>query len=141
MRRGACGARSAGGVPPQDHGYLGCRWSSELQVVLLQRQSGIELHTTKVYQCLKRLGLEYRRARLTLCICDPKKSQRMRAIARALADEGAHTEVFFCDESDVGLNPRIGLAWTANRAGNPGTVHNRKFSNPGSQGTSFGNLT
>ena len=98
---------------PEDHGYLRSRWSSELLAMELQRQTGIEVHATTVRRWLKRLGFGYRRARPTLCIRDPNKSQRMRAIARALADEDPHTEVFFCDEADVDLNPRIGLAWMA----------------------------
>lgn len=98
---------------PQDHGYLRSRWSSELLAMELQHQTGIEVHATTVRRWLKRLGFGYRRARPTLCIRDPKKSQRMRAIARALADEDPRTEVFFCDEADVDLNPRIGLAWMA----------------------------
>ncbi len=98
---------------PEDHGYLRSRWSSELLAMELQHQTGIEVHATTVRRWLKRLGFGYRRARPTLCIRDPKKSQRMRAIARALADEDPRTEVFFCDEADVDLNPRIGLAWMA----------------------------
>ncbi len=101
------------GCSPEDHGYLRSRWSSELLAVELQRQTGIEVHATTVRRWLKRLGFGYRRARPTLCIRDPKKSQRMRAIAQALAVEDPHTEVFFSDEADVDLNPRIGPAWMA----------------------------
>ena len=98
---------------PQDHGYLRSRWSSELLAVELRRQTGVEVHATTVRRWLKRLGFGYRRARPTLCIRDPKKSQRMRAIAQALADDDPYTEVFFSDEADVDLNPRIGPAWMA----------------------------
>ena len=98
---------------PEDHGYLRSRWSSELLAMELQRQTGVEVHATTVRRWLKRLGFGYRRARPTLCIRDPKKSQRMRAIAQALADEDPHTEVFSSDEADVDLNPRIGPAWMA----------------------------
>ncbi len=98
---------------PEDHGYLRTRWSSELLAMELQHQTGIEVHATTVRRWLKRLDFGYRRARPTLCIRDPKKSQRMRAIARALADEDPRTEVFFCDEADIDLNPRIGSAWMA----------------------------
>ncbi len=98
---------------PEDHGYLRSRWSSELLAMELQHQMVIEVHATTVRRWLKRLGFGYRRARPTPCIRDPKKSQRMRAIARALDDEDPHTEVFFCDEADVDLNPRIGPAWMA----------------------------
>lgn len=98
---------------PEDHGYLRSRWSSELLALELHRQLGIEVHATTVRRWLKRLDFGYRRARPTLCIRDPKKSQRMRAIAKALVDEDPRTEVFFSDEADVDLNPRIGPAWMA----------------------------
>jgi len=98
---------------PQEHGYLRTRWSSELLALELKSRLGIEVHATSVRRWLKRLGFGYRRAHPTLCIRDPKKSQRMQAIARALADEAPQTEVFFSDEADIDLNPRIGPAWMA----------------------------
>ena len=101
------------GSLPQDHGYLRRRWSSELLAKELQRQTHIAVHATTVRRWLKRLGFGYRRARPTLCIRDPKKSQRMRAITQVLADETPRTEVFFCDEADIDLNPSIGPAWMA----------------------------
>lgn len=98
---------------PETYGYLRSRWSSELLALELGRHCSIEVHATTVRRWLKRLGFGYRRARPTLCIRDPKKSQRMQAIAHALADEDPHTEVFFSDEADIDLNPRIGPAWMA----------------------------
>ena len=35
----------------------------------------------------------------------------MQAIEAALADEDRYTEVFYVDEADVDLNPRIGSGW------------------------------
>lgn len=98
---------------PQDHGYLRSRWSSELLALEVANRTGTEVHATTVRRWLKRLGFGYRRARPTLHIRDPKKSQRMRAINKALADADSHTEVFYSDEADVDLNPRIGPAWMA----------------------------
>ena len=96
---------------PSEYGYLRSRWSSELLAIELSRQSKTEVHATTVRRWLKRLGYGYRRARPTLCIRDPKKSERMQAIAEALADDDPYTEVFYSDEADVDLNPRIGPAW------------------------------
>jgi putative transposase len=52
-----------------------------------------------------------RRARPTLCIADPRKGERMRAIRRVLRRASAAEEVFYVDEADIDLNPRIGPAW------------------------------
>ena len=98
---------------PRDHGYLRSRWSSELLAIELQRRTGVQVHATTVRRWLKRLGFGYRRARPTLCIRDPNKSQRLEAIADALADSGPDCEVFYADEADIDLNPRIGPAWMA----------------------------
>lgn len=96
---------------PQDLGYLRSRWSSELLALELEKRTGSAVHATTVRRWLKRLGFGYRRARPTLCKRDPRKAQRLRAIAQALADEDPHTEGFFSDEADIDLNPRIGPAW------------------------------
>lgn len=98
-------------VSPRKYGYLRSRWSSELLAQALRRQSQLDVHPTTVRRWLKRLGFGYRRARPTLCVRDPRKSQRLRAIAQALAQRSPETEVFFSDEADVDLNPRIGPAW------------------------------
>ena len=96
---------------PQELGYLRSRWSSELLSLELARRSGVEVHATTVRRWLKRLEYGYRRARPTLHLRDPRKAERMKAIEEALADTDPYTEVFFVDEADVDLNPRIGSAW------------------------------
>ena len=78
-----------------------------------QRRTGVEVHATTVRRWLKRLGFGFRRARPTLCIRDPNKSQRLEAIADDLADSGPDCEVFYANEADIDLNPRIGPAWMA----------------------------
>lgn len=96
---------------PQTYGYLRSRWSSELLVRELARQCGVRVHAKTIRRWLSRLDYRYRRARPTLHIRDPKKTERMRAIHRALGQTEPGTEVFFVDEADVDLNPRIGPMW------------------------------
>lgn len=96
---------------PADHGYLRSRWSSELLAEELARQHGPQVHATTVRRWLRRLAWGWRRARPTLMIRDPHKSARLRAIGRALADDTPGTEVFYLDEADIDLNPRIGADW------------------------------
>ena len=98
---------------PRDHGYLRSRWSSELLAIELHQRTGVQVHATTVRRWLKRLGFGYRRARPTLCIRDPNKAQRLQAIADALAKSAPDCEVFYADEADIDLNPRIGPAWMA----------------------------
>lgn len=96
---------------PAERGYLRSRWSSELLALELRRITGVEVHATTVRRWLKELNYGYRRARPTLCIRDPRKAERMKAIERALADNEPGTAVFYSDEADIDLNPRIGPAW------------------------------
>jgi len=96
---------------PAEHGYLRTRWSSELLAEVLFERTGMRVHSSTVRRWLARLSYGYRRARPTLCIRDPRKTQRMRAIRRALKSQGPNDEVLYVDEADVDLNPRIGPAW------------------------------
>src|SRR5690606_10475504 len=88
------------------------RWSSELLAREPARQLGVEVHATTVRRCLARLHYGWRRAQPTLHKRDPYKTERMRAIRKALNCTERGTEVFFSDEVDVDLNPRIGPMWT-----------------------------
>lgn len=105
---------------PQDYGYLRSRWSSELLAIELSRQLNIQVHATTVRRWLARLRYGYRRARPTLHIRDPRKAERMRAIEHRLANPMPGTEVFYSDEVDIDLNPKIGAMWT--RCGQQRTV-------------------
>jgi transposase len=97
---------------PQDYGYLRSRWSSELLARELCRRLGIQVHATTVRRWLARLEFGWRRARPTLHIRDPRKTARMRAINAALNNPRPGVEVFYVDEADIDLNPRIGPMWS-----------------------------
>jgi transposase len=96
---------------PQALGYLRSRWSSELLARELQARTGVNIHPSTVRRALGDNAWVWRRARPTLHIADPRKRQRMRAIRGALASRKPKVEVFYQDEADVDLNPRIGAAW------------------------------
>jgi|TARA_Y100000031_G_scaffold152102_1_gene194588 transposase len=96
---------------PGDFGYLRSRWSSELLARVLCTESGIAVHATTVRRWLRELDYRWRRARPTLHKRDPRKLQRIRAIERALRDKRRGTEVFYVDEVDIDLNPKIGYGW------------------------------
>lgn len=98
---------------PRQRGYLRSRWSSELLAKELARDGGVHVHATTIRRWLKRLAYVWRRARPTLHIRDPRKSERMRAVNRALrlGENDPGTEVFYSDEADIDLNPRIGSDW------------------------------
>lgn len=96
---------------PSAYGYLRSRWSSELLALEMARGGIVEVHATTVRRWLSRVCVVWRRARPTLCIADPRKGERMRAIRRVLRQASAADEVLYVDEADIALNPRIGAAW------------------------------
>ena len=96
---------------PQALGYLRSNWSSELLAKALEEQYRLSVHASTVRRLLPKLGFGWRRARPTLCKRDPRKSVRIKAINAALANADPHTEVFYVDEADIDLNPRIGYSW------------------------------
>lgn len=57
------------------------------------------------------LGCCWRRAAPTLCIRDPHKDEKMAAIHKALDECSAEHPVFYEDEVDIHLNPKIGADW------------------------------
>jgi len=69
------------------------------------------IHASTIRRLLPKLGVVWRRARPTLCIRDPKKAQKMKEIDKALKEASAENPVFYVDEVDIDLNPRIGHAW------------------------------
>ncbi len=72
---------------------------------------GIEIHASTVRRLLPKLGVYLNRARPTLCIKDPTKTAKMKAIIRALNKASEQTPVFYVDEVDIDFNPRIGNSW------------------------------
>jgi transposase len=96
---------------PKEHGYLQSRWTSELLAKCLKTLMQADIHASTVRRLLPVLGVVWNRARPTLCIRDPQKAQKMRAIQRALDRADMDHPVFYVDEADIDLNPRIGYGW------------------------------
>lgn len=96
---------------PSDYGYLRSRWTSEMLALQLRAQLSVAIHDSTVRRLLPKLGIEWNRARPTLCIKDPKKAEKMRVINAALDSASDAHPVFYVDEADVDLNPRIGNCW------------------------------
>ena len=97
---------------PEELGYLRSTWRSELMAKALVEHFGLTAHASTLRRVLGRLGWVWRRARPTLCKRDPDKAEKLARIEAALAERVPGTEVFFVDEVDIDLNPRIGLQWT-----------------------------
>ena len=96
---------------PGDYGYLGSRWTSQMLARQLYESWSVVIHSSTVRRLLPKLGIHWNRARPTLCIKDPSKPRKMKAIRKALRNNSAQTPVFYVDEADIDFNPRIGSCW------------------------------
>lgn len=96
---------------PCDFGYQRSRWSTELLAIKINEITGFTLHASTVRRWLPSAGLVWRRAAPTLRIRDPHKEEKMAVIAEALAQCSAEHPVFYEDEVDIHLNPKIGADW------------------------------
>lgn len=96
---------------PQDLGYQRSRWSTELLSKVLHDHACIRIHSSTLRRWLPELVIVWRRAAPTLRIRDPHKEEKLAAIKAALDKCGADNPVFYEDEVDIHLNPKIGADW------------------------------
>jgi transposase len=96
---------------PQEFGYLRSRWSSELLTLETNRIFNTAIHPATMRKWLPLANLVWRRAAPTLHIRDPRKDEKMSAITEALEKKRPAHPVFYEDEVDIDLNPKIGADW------------------------------
>ncbi|MCU8107355.1 IS630 family transposase [Shewanella sp. SM101] len=96
---------------PRTLGYQRSRWSTELFALLLNKLCNIQIHSSTIRRWLPKAGIVWRRAAPTLYIQDPDKKEKLAAIREALADNSVDHPVFYQDEVDIHLNPKIGADW------------------------------
>ena len=96
---------------PQDFGWLRSRWSTELLARIVNRLFNVVLHPSTLHRYLKMAGIVWRRAAPTLKIKDPHSEEKRLAIRLALARKQTEHPVFYQDEVDIDLNPKIGADW------------------------------
>ncbi|HAK4236554.1 TPA: IS630 family transposase [Salmonella enterica] len=96
---------------PKDFGWLRSRWSTELLVLVINRLFDVTLHRSTLHRYLRQADMVWRRAAPTLKIKDPHYEEKRLVIEQALAQEQTAHPVFYQDEVDIDLNPKIGADW------------------------------
>lgn len=96
---------------PETFGYQRSRWSTELLAIKINQITGYYLHSSTMRRWLPEAGLVWRRAAPTLHIRDPHREEKMAAINAALAQCSQEHPVFYEDEVDIHLNPKISADW------------------------------
>lgn len=110
---------------PGDFGYQRSHWSTELMALKIKEIAGCQLHAGTIRRWLPSAGIMWRRAAPTLHIRDPHKDEKMVAIHKALDECSLEHPVFYEDEVDIHLNPKIGADWQQKRVMTPG--QNEKY--------------
>ncbi|EOS94448.1 TnpA protein, partial [Erwinia tracheiphila PSU-1] len=98
---------------PGDSGYQRSRWSTALMAIKNNEITGCQLHAGTVRRWLPTGGVVWRSAgpHPTLRIRVPHKEEKMTAISTALTKCSREHPVFYEDEVDIHLNPKIGADW------------------------------
>jgi transposase len=96
---------------PKDYGWTRVGWTLELLARQLQADVGIGLSPSYIYRLLRGWGCRRGRARPGLRIPVRGRRRVLDAIARLVARACAEEEVFYQDEADIHLNPKIGATY------------------------------
>ncbi|KEY56449.1 hypothetical protein SRDD_44940 [Serratia sp. DD3] len=86
------------------------------------------LHPGSLRRWLPRAGIVWRRAAPTLHIRDPHKEEKLATIETALNNNSPEHPVFYEDEVDIDLNPKIGADWQK-RVNRNASLHRARMKN------------
>lgn len=98
---------------PTDHGYERPTWTQELLTRVAAERTGVRISVTTMSRLLARCGARHGRPKP--CVACPwsksRKSRVLNAIRRLVEQPPPNSAVFYVDEVDVHLNPKIGADW------------------------------
>jgi len=98
---------------PQDYGWRRPTWTRELLVATMVRLTGIRIHVTTMSRALALIKARRGRPKATVGCPWAKaaKTRRLNQLQQLIATLPLREGVFYEDEVDVHLNPKIGLDW------------------------------
>jgi hypothetical protein len=98
---------------PQDFGWKRPTWTRELLVEVMVRRTGVRVHVGTMSRALA--AIKARRGRPRPRVLCPwakaRKTRRLNGLKKLLATLPRRDRIFYEDEVDVHLNPKIGLDW------------------------------
>jgi transposase len=96
---------------PRALGWCRTRWSCATLAVEFQVRRGSETSADPMRVWLHELGWEWKRAKLTAKDEDPDRVRKLARIRLAFAQLRAGAALFFADELDIHLLPKVGYQW------------------------------
>ena len=99
-------------IEPKEFKYARSRWTSEMLAGQVGTEFGVTIHPSTVRRWLPKLGIHWNRAKPTLNIRVPDKASKISKIKRTLKRCNESNPVFYVDEVDIDLNPKVGSCWS-----------------------------
>lgn len=96
---------------PRAFGWCRTRWSCATLAVELQLRRGIAVSAETMRHWLHELGWEWKRAKLAAKDDDPQRVEKLARIRLAYEQLRAGVALFFADELDINLLPKVGYQW------------------------------
>ena len=98
---------------PQDYGWSRTTWTRELLAKEMRRRGHPDVAVCTMGRALHRLGARLGRAKpIVLCPWPaPKRERRLDELERLAAADCTAEPVYYSDEVDIDLNPKIGRDW------------------------------
>jgi putative transposase len=96
---------------PRDYKWQRCTWTLELLSLQIENDFGVKLSLSHIRTILISKGCRKGRPRVALRIPIRGRKLILRAISRIISKASFKDEVFYSDEADIDLNPRIGFMY------------------------------
>jgi transposase len=98
-------------VAPRACGWCRTRWSCATVALEWEGRRGITVSAETVRRWLHELGWEWKRAKLVAKDDDPQRVEKLARIRYAFEQLRAGMVLFFADELDISLLPKVGYQW------------------------------
>ena len=99
------------GTVPWAWGWCRTRWSCATLALELQARRGVQVSAETVRRWLHELGWVWKRAKLAAKDDDPQRVEKLARIRYAWEHLSARAALFFADELDISLLPKVGYQW------------------------------
>lgn len=96
---------------PRLYGWCRTRWSCATVAIELYKRRRIAVSGETVRRWLHELGWEWKRAKVVAKDNDPERVEKLARIRLAFEQLRAGAALFFADELDVNLLPKVGYQW------------------------------
>lgn len=96
---------------PRVCGWCRTRWSCTTIALELQARRGLVVSGETVRRWLHEVGWEWKRAKLVAKDDDPQRVEKLARIRYAFEQVRAGVALFFADELDISLLPKVGYHW------------------------------